>query len=114
MDQYYSLFPIRGDLLQCRLATATFSASMKSAIFPVIGGKQTNWVSGPMPFFFSQELDPLVQRALVADGMRLVSLPPELLQEYEQALGKQCNRLGGEMLADFLTETWKKKYGDKN
>eukprot|EP00929_Paragymnodinium_shiwhaense_P109155 TRINITY_DN754_c5_g1_i1.p1 TRINITY_DN754_c5_g1~~TRINITY_DN754_c5_g1_i1.p1 ORF type:complete len:4259 (+),score=1336.88 TRINITY_DN754_c5_g1_i1:96-12872(+) len=114
MDQYYALFPVRGDALQTRLAKSTFKAAMNSAIFPVVGGTSVSWMAGPAPTFFSTELHESIQRALVQDGLKLVSLPPELLSEYEQALGKPCNRLNGAMLMKFLKDIWKKKFKGKN
>jgi hypothetical protein len=52
LEQYYTLFPIRGDRLQALLATAAMKASMGSTVFPAKRGDRIFWVSGPAPSFF--------------------------------------------------------------
>uniref|UniRef100_A0A7S4SRI7 HEPN domain-containing protein n=1 Tax=Alexandrium monilatum TaxID=311494 RepID=A0A7S4SRI7_9DINO len=109
LERYFGLFPIRGDRLQSILSQATWKSTIKDAVFPVAkGAKKMTWVQGPTPPFFSKDLSDDVQECLVKDGLRLVALPPELLLEYEEALGKPRESVSSQDLCKFLRETYEK------
>jgi HEPN domain-containing protein len=106
LERYMYLFPIRGDRLVSLLAIATFKKSMTDAVFPVRRGKQITFEVGPTPTFHSAALHEEIQDMLVLDGLKLVTLPPEVLVEYEEALGKPRKQLEGVELCTFLKDTF--------
>lgn len=108
IEQFFSLFPTRGERLQTILAHGTWKAAMNQAIFPVVRGSKVSWVQGPTPTFFSEELPEELQDDLVNDGMDLVCLPQSVLQEYEDALGRPRECLKSEELCDFLRSTFER------
>eukprot|EP00928_Gymnodinium_smaydae_P095838 TRINITY_DN8323_c0_g2_i1.p1 TRINITY_DN8323_c0_g2~~TRINITY_DN8323_c0_g2_i1.p1 ORF type:complete len:4833 (+),score=938.40 TRINITY_DN8323_c0_g2_i1:126-14624(+) len=113
LEQYFGLFPVRGEVLHTLLATATFKAALKSAVFPVQDGSKITWTTGPTPTFFCSGLTDGLQMALVSDGMKLVALPDELVAEYEVALGKPRKRLEGHELCGFLAKRFAELHGNK-
>ncbi|CAK0907835.1 unnamed protein product [Prorocentrum cordatum] len=114
IDQYFEIFPLRGDRLQSILAISTLKAAVKEAMFPVSRTDKVSWVAGPAPLFKTKELPEDVQEELIADGMKLVYLPDKLLIEYEEALGRPKSVLKAEDLCTFLKETWAKLHPDKD
>jgi len=113
LEEFFSVFPLRGDRLQTLLAASTFKASLTSAVFPVFRGStgKVSWAAGPKPTFACEDLSDDLQKALVEDGLKLASLPDELMLEYEEALGEKRSRLGGIELCQFLHEAWEKLHG---